>query len=219
MFKKTVDLKDRAEMIRFLREHFRYDTLRSWNRQTSYANNMKIYNLDLPESTKDRLYDMLSADEPYDRMEDLLQDFAERHAYAWQAGQNGRSGGYLVLYSGGRKKLEYKSRCTKCGQLNYTSTGETGCVCGRCGSPARQDLQSPLYQRFVSGKSIDADADFEEWSDEDLRERVELVSEFDQLCDDIVAEAAGLADEYDVEEEVYYVPQTRKVLVSKAAKA
>lgn len=219
MFKKEVNLNNREEMVHFLKEHFRYNTLASWNGRTSYANNIKIHNLDLPEDIKDKLYDMLGTDEPYDRMEDLLQDFAERHDYKWQVGPNGRSGGYLVLYSGGRKKLEYKSRCTICGQLNYTSTSDTGCVCGRCGSTARYDLKTPLYQRFVSGNAIDMGEDFEDWSDEDLRERVELVSDFDRLCDDIIAEAASLAENFDVEEEVYYVPQTKKVLVSKSAEA
>lgn len=35
------------------------------------------------------------------------------------------------------------------------------------------------------GRSIDQNEDFEDWSDEDLKERVELVCKFDRLCDDI----------------------------------
>ena len=36
--------------------------------------------------------------------------------------------------------------------------------------------------------------------------------DFDQLCDDIIAEAVYLAEEYKVEEEIYYIEKTRKVL-------
>ena len=61
-------------------------------------------------------------------------------------------------------------------------------------------------------QSIDQDEDFEDWSLEELQERVDVVMDFDQLCDDIVAEAAYMAEKYDVEEETYYVENTRKVL-------
>jgi len=45
-----------------------------------------------------------------------------------------------------------------------------------------------------------------------LRERVELVQEFDALADAIIAESVYMAENYDVREETYYVPRTRKVL-------
>lgn len=40
-YEKKVNTKDRKEMIAFLKNHFRYDTMNSWNRSTSYANNVK----------------------------------------------------------------------------------------------------------------------------------------------------------------------------------
>ena len=46
-FNQKVDLRNRKEMINFLTTHFRYYTNNSWNLSTSYANNVKIYNLDL----------------------------------------------------------------------------------------------------------------------------------------------------------------------------
>ena len=34
----------------------------------------------------------------------LITSFDRKHDYLWQAGFNGRSGGYLVLYKGGKHK-------------------------------------------------------------------------------------------------------------------
>ncbi len=53
--------RTKKEMIRFLSEHFRYHTLHSWNRMTSYAHNVKIYNQ--PWKSKDaesKAYDLVS---------------------------------------------------------------------------------------------------------------------------------------------------------------
>lgn len=215
MFAREIDMNNRTEMVEFLKNHFRYFTLNSWNRCSSYANNMKIYNLDLPEATKDKLYDLLDVEDARFRLSFLIEDFAMDHGYQWQVGWNGRSGGYLVLYSGGRKKLDYKSRCTSCGQLNYKTVEESGCRCGRCGKDTRVNLTSPIYQSFTTGRSVDDDEDFEGWDLDELQERVKLIMDFDRLCDDIVAEAAYMADECQVEEETYYVEKTRKVLTER----
>ena len=55
----------------------------------------------------------------FDALKPLMDAFAEAHNYRWQAGMNGRSGGYLVLYQGETKLSQYKSYCTCCGQRNY----------------------------------------------------------------------------------------------------
>lgn len=54
--------------------------------------------------------------------------------------------------------------------------------------------------------------DFEDWSLYELKQRTELVQEFDQLADDIVEEALHIASEYTVEERVIYKPITELVL-------
>lgn len=59
------------------------------------------------------------------------------------------------------------------------------------------------------------DEDFEEWSLPELRERVRLVQELDQLADTLVSFAISMTNAYDVEEETYFVPKTRQVLVAK----
>lgn len=59
------------------------------------------------------------------------------------------------------------------------------------------------------------DEDYEEWSLSELRERVKLVQELDCLADDLVSQAIRMANEYDVVEEEYFVPQTRHLFVAK----
>ena len=112
LFSRCVDKRSREDMTAYLSSHFRYNTMNSWNRSTSYACNMKIYNLELERETENKLWDLIQVPEFYDRLNELVEDFGRQHNYLWQAGWNGRSGGYLVLYQGGTKSSEYRSYCT-----------------------------------------------------------------------------------------------------------
>ena len=213
LFSKRVDKRSRAEMTAYLAGHFRYDTLRSWNRSTSYACNMKLYNLGLDRETTDKLWDIIQVPEFYDRLNELIDDFNRQHNYMWQASWNGHSGGYLVLYQGGTEPGKYRSYCTKCGQKNYSSVAETGKRCGVCNEEARVDYIKPPMQIFsFPGRGVDMDEDFEDWSLYELQQRTELVQEFDRLADDIVAEALYIAQNHSVEERTVYIPTTELVL-------
>ena len=145
-----------------------------------------------------------------------LDLFNEMHNYRWQAAFNGRSGGYLVLYQGELRTTGHLSYCTCCGQWNFRSVTENGNVCGVCRKPARVDFAAPPKQSVTfPGRGTDMEEDYEEWSLSELRERVKLVQELDSLADDLVSQAIRMANEYDVVEEEYFVPQTRRVLVAK----
>lgn len=219
MFESKVDMRSKKAMIDFLVNHFRYDTMNSWNRSTAYANNMKITHLDLPSETKDKLWDMLDVDcdELRWSWDNLIEDFERETGYT--AGWNGRSGGYLVMYEFKLEPSEWKSYCTKCGQRNYTLVTETNCKCGRCGQDTRRNYdKQPMRKAVYPGRSID-DYDAEDFAEYDmdlLKERVKLVQRFDQLCSDIIAEAVYYAENYEVEDEEYTVVKTRKVLKEKA---
>ena len=63
------------------------------------------------------------------------------------------------------------------------------------------------------GRGIDMDEDYEDWSIQDLRDRVRLVQELDALADEMVQQAVQMAKDYSVEEVEILVPQTRVVLV------
>ena len=215
MFNKEVDKRYREAMAAFLKKHFRYSTMNSWNKSTSYANNIKLYNIDKPEDVdNDTWYDMLGITEWQEKLSNLLEEFGREHKWNWQAGINGRSGGYVVLYSGGIKPSGYKSYCTHCGQRNYQDVpeGKIG-TCGKCDATARINFKQTHMQVFTwPGKSIDEYEDFEGWTLSQLRERVELVQEFDRLCDTIVAEYIYLCTSYRIAEEEILVPKTIKVL-------
>ena len=58
-FYQPVDLRSRQEMAQYLTTHFRYPTLNSWNRSTSYACNLKITHLGLSPEVVDKLFDMI----------------------------------------------------------------------------------------------------------------------------------------------------------------
>lgn len=211
-FSKKVDLRNKKEMIEFLATHFRYNTMNSWNCSTSYANCVKIHKLGLTNEQVTKAYDLLDMEETYDEINWLLNEFAEDHNYAWQVCFNGRSGGYLVLYQGERKALDYKSRCTNCGQLNYKTVEETGgsARCGRCGAEARVNLTSPIMQSVTyPGRSTDMGEDFEDWDMYTLRQRVKVVQDFDELCDRCLETFVYLIDNAQIEEEEYEVVETR----------
>jgi hypothetical protein len=92
--------KTKKEMIEFLKNHERYWTMNSWNGSSSYANNVKIYNLGMDHDLEMKAYDLL-AEEGFNVLlasdyEFLTERFEEETGYT--IGSNGRSSGYLVLY-------------------------------------------------------------------------------------------------------------------------
>lgn len=215
MFEKPIDTKNRKAMIAFLKQHFRYATMHSWNRATSYANCIKLHRLQKPRDVKDSTWwEMFSLPEWGEVIRDLLDDFARKYDYQWQAGINGRSGGYLVLYQGGIKPSGYLSYCTHCGQQNYQAVpeGEQG-ICGRCEARARVNYKQCPMQIFTwPGRGLDMEEDFQDWSTERLIERVELVSEFDRLCNLVVQYYCQMCRDYRITETEIMVPETVKVL-------
>ena len=189
--------------------------MNSWNKSTSYANNIKLYNFVKPADTNEQTWwEMLDVTEWQEKISDLLEDFGREHNWLWQAGINGRSGGYVVLYRGGIKPSGYKSYCTHCGQKNYQDVpaGEIG-ICGRCDARARVNFRQTDMQIFTwPGKEMDMHEDFQDWTLSKLQERVELVQEFDRLCDSIISEYLYLCHNYRIAEEEILVPKTIKVL-------
>ena len=86
-------------------------------------------------------------------------------------------------------------------------------MCGVCRQPARIDyIKPPMQVTLYPGRGTDEDC--EDLSMDELRNRVRLVQEFDQLADRLVERAVYLARSCTVQEEEYFVSQIRKVLVS-----
>lgn len=215
MFYKEVNLKKQGEMIAFLKKHSRYCMMNSWNRSTSYANSIKLHNLQKPPEVEDSIWwELFMLPEWGTIVSDLMEDFGRAHNWLWQAGINGRSGGYVVLYQGGIQPSGYLSYCTHCGQKNYQAVpeGQKG-ICGRCEAKARVNFKAPDMQVFTwPGRSVDQEEDFRDWSLSQLQDRVKLVQEFDQLCDRIVEQYTDLCKHHRIAEEQILVSKTIKVL-------
>jgi hypothetical protein len=216
-FKESVlrKLGSRKQMMDYLENHFRYDTMNSWNKATSYANNVKIHNLPVDPG---KAYEVIETEDFYNEVSHIIEDFNISQDYHYQVGFNGRSSGYLVLYAGGKKDSGYKSQCTACWQLNYKTVEETGDNrCGKCGADKRRNLTEPVCQTFTTpGMGIDDNVDFVEWSTERLKTRVQLVEEFDQLCDRILDFLIYCCENAEVEERTEYIPKKTKSLEFKA---
>lgn len=105
-FTKEINFENREELVEYLSNHFRYYTGNAWNRSTSYANNVKLYNLGVPAELQDKAWELVCGELECVDFDILKQDemliFQEETGYA--AGFNGRSGGYIVMYD-----TEYKN--------------------------------------------------------------------------------------------------------------
>lgn len=209
-FHKKVDMRSRESMTSFLAGHERYNTMNSWNNATSYANCIKVHRLNLPPDVQEVMFDML---EHFD-MRDVFEWYAMENSYYFQAGQNGRSGGYIVMYTGGLKDSGYKSFCVYCGQRNYKTVEETnGCKCGRCGKDGRRNHTFNVSFTDARGLDHHCDYDPEDWTMDDLRSRVKEVQAFDEMCDCVVESFIDFCRTHKVEEQEILVPKTIRVAV------
>lgn len=197
----------------FLQSHYRYNTMNSWNDSTSYAANVKVRNF-VPDDLLDNAYSLLDSEEVFADINYLLDDFARRYDYQYQIGFNGRSNGYLVLYRGERKLSEYKSVCQSCGQKSFKTIEESGDnICGNCGQAAR--INQNLYSiNTFPGQSIDQGEDFEDWSKDDIDERVKLVKDFDATVEEAKRIFIDYCKNYTLVDEE--VPTTKTIKVLKA---
>jgi hypothetical protein len=215
MYIKQIDKRSRKALTTFLKQHARYHTMNGWNQSTSYANCIKLHAITKPlDINEDVWWQMLEISDWQTTLNDLLEDFGKTHNWQWQAGINGRSGGYVVLYRGGIKPSGYKSYCTACGQKNYQALPQ-GVIgpCGRCHAKARVTFEHTDQQVFAwPGKDVDMHEDFEDWPVSEIRERVELIQDFDKLSINIIETYAHFCRHYRITEEEILVPKTVKVL-------
>ncbi|PPD43777.1 MAG: cysteine protease [Methylobacter sp.] len=123
-FQKKIDRRSRTAMVAFLTGHFRYDTMRSWNRTSSYAHSIKLHRLGLTSKQSDNAFEMLDTDF-WDEIREPIDDFTVSQDSRYTIGVNGRSGGYLVLYESRRELTGHLSYCPACGQRNFTKVPPT----------------------------------------------------------------------------------------------
>lgn len=269
-FAKQIDLRNRRQMQEFLASHFRYHTMNSWNRSSSYANCIKVHRIGLTNEQMRTAWQILEVPGYWDELADPIDQFTDRHEGRYTIGSNGRSGGYLVLYQSERRVSQYKSVCRYCGQRNFRAVhnpapagspraiieqevfanngiwrdavylgqsaiqalrlpdeeklalireakaASKGASLGnRCGACGRDGRVNHSFTELVvySGRAIDQDDTFEDWSMQELRMRVRLVQDFDTTCDQIRAWFITLLNQCRVVERTVMVPRSVKELV------
>lgn len=149
---KGIDITNDKQMFNFLKDHFQYYTMNSWNRSKSIAHNVKIYNLHLSGDQWTAL--TFLQDDDYFVVNMMIEDWEAEHP-GYKVGFNGRSGGYLVLYSADNY------RCVLPDDVDDSETYE--------------DYKSYCREYYGSVKA-------NRW---DLVKTVKLVQDFDKLCDDL----------------------------------
>lgn len=96
-----VDISSPKSMWTFLHDHFQYYTMNSWNGNKSIANKVKLYNLNLEgdySAALKFLFDESDIGDLQFLIGEQCGEFNLSHP-GYTVGFNGRSGGYLVLYS------------------------------------------------------------------------------------------------------------------------
>lgn len=202
----------KAEMVAYLRDHFRYHTMNACNQSTSYAANVKLHRLTFPsKAIEDAAWKIVCSDTPWWRdsgIKHILESFELRHNYTWQIGTNGRSGGYLVLYQGFCEPSGYKSICEECGQLNFREATTEHNECGRCHAHARLNFPKPHMKHGVwPGKPTDMHEDFESWDMSSLRSRTTLVWDFDNTVEQCLQALIAYCRTHRVRKKTVMVPQ------------
>ena len=99
---KEINLDNDKEVLDFLKNHKKYSLMNTWNMLYGYSNNIKIYNLDVTDEEKEKLYDLLDLDESSFDIQmqfDMLNEEFNGKYPGYYVIVNGRSGGYLVLSS------------------------------------------------------------------------------------------------------------------------
>jgi uncharacterized protein YeeX (DUF496 family) len=140
--------------------------MNSWNRQESIANNVKLYKLGLKGDWTNvikYLTDAADSGGLQDIIDGEMRAFDEKYYPNYRVGFNGRSNGYLVLYNGDNNRSVLPN-CVS----DYDSYKDF-----------KEDVKA-----WYNGYRV---SDF----DCELREAVQVVRDFDKLCDtlrDIVNE-------------------------------
>ena len=154
-YKTGVDIASTKSMYNFLKSHFQYFTMNSWNGLKSIANNVKLYNLEL-DGDYDKLLDYIFTEDDNDLIDALnfaVEEFEENHK-GYKVGFNGNSCGYLVLYN------DHNMRSILPDYFDYDS------------------YEDWLEELKDYGENVN-------WYKDDLRSLTKLVRDFDLLCDEL----------------------------------
>lgn len=168
MYFKKVNYNSNKDMFNFLINHFTYPTMNSWNRVTSIANNVKVYNI--PDLDDAKALEALEEDN-YASINLAIEDWEHAHP-GYEVFFNGRSGGYLVLGNKGNNRHVFSGEFYS--PYEYVNAKHP-----------YEDWKEDVREYYGSLKEYKPI----------LIEQVKLVQDFDKLCDDLVDLTKSLISE------------------------
>lgn len=180
----------------------RYYTMNSWNLSKAPAYNLKVYNV-IDRELQNKVFELMETEGYFDIINSLINDFNQEHNYNWQAGFNGRSGGYLVLYIGGRETKYISEDMFNTNHPSGVYISDNIRWCDLARAKKLGILNKTITTRIYSqpGKNI-----------EDNEVPADVLKSFRKLAVDIVKTTESLAKHSEIKEESYTVTKTRKVL-------
>lgn len=202
----------------FLKNHKRYATMNTWNVPSSFARCVKLHTL--PNCPREA-YNFLECEDAFEDVRSLIHDFTVAHGHEYTIGFNGRSSGYMVLYSCRLTETAYKSVCRFCGQRNFEAVSESpasdkqSAKCGHCGKYGRINYTKPPTRLDTSSESIGDNID--ELSSSGIRSLYAVVYDFNKTVDACIEAFLDYVRTHDLKEETVYVPKTIVVPVEKSA--
>jgi hypothetical protein len=185
-------------------KRIRYNTMNSCNQSEAPAYNLKVHKI-VDDKLQNKVFELMECEDFYDDINGLIADFDRQNDYEWQAGFNGRSGGYLVLYKGGKytkhlTKDDFKSDNGYNGRvyisdryhwMNYEEAKKLNLV--------DREILTGIYSN--PGKNI-----------EDDEVPANVLRAFRKLAIDIVKSVECAAKHFNPVDEEYTEIKTRKVM-------
>nr|DAK86226.1 MAG TPA: hypothetical protein [Caudoviricetes sp.] len=181
-FNKTTKNMTLSQKFDYIKNHYTYFTMNSWNGLSSIANNVKLHNLPLTKEQDDKAWQIVCSETMSQQLWDCcfygyIYEFTQ-HYNNYRVYSNGRSGGYLVL-------------CNKDNNRNVVN----------------EDIEnSENYKELVKNfkewygwSHIDAQHE----ARQEIEDTFDLIVAFDDLCDNILAEFIGVLDNVKIKQKKY----------------
>lgn len=191
--------KTLEQKYQYLKNHFQYDIMNSWNNLKSIANNVKIYNLGLTSEQQNNFFEINEADDNFLYYEtiEIIKEFEK--LTNTQVYFNGRSGGYMVIVPDFEttKRNEHIFEWLGVADIQYFNTykefkQEQNKYNGGC-----------YYQSLPTNYS----------RKEEIEHAYYYIKAFDKLCDILRSELIYILDNFKIEEHEETYTKTIKEII------
>lgn len=184
--------KTLEEKFEYIKSHYTYNVMDSWNGLRSIANNVKVWNLNLSEKQENTFFELVDIDNNYiyDFLTTTINDFEK--LTGTDVFFNGRQGGYLVITP---DFDQYKQR------INVLDLFF--------------DDSIYYYDTFKEFKKESLDSDYGK-SNKDINYNLEkcyyLLKSFDLLCDLLREDLIYILDNAKIKEDVEIIEKNIKYI-------